>query len=380
MKINLHALSPVHIGSGVEYQGNAEYLYFQDERVIVLADEQKVLTIIGEENIPIWINYIEGRQEDFLNYLRQRKPDVKASDIGRRIIPLQGNQAPYFTNTLREQMHGGMGEAYIPGTSIKGAIRTAIFAKSLMDRYEKTGIKKEKLPIQYKMNNPFQVKDYLLQKEVFGKNPNSDWMRMLQVGDCYFSAGTHAAFAETLNEYNNQRYEIKHEVRQLIEFLPKGTSASFVMRVPDKHLERIHEFNPRLFPAATRELSLAGIFQTVNRHSLRLLDSELEFFEDADLPPEMAGLLDFLNFLRAEAAAYSENECLLRLGFGTGYRSMTGDWVKELVFDDDLYDDIATVTRRTARYNSFPLPKSRKIMFDGELPGFVKLTLQNQNS
>jgi len=377
MKINLRILSPVHVGSGVEFQGNAEYLYFDKERIIALADEQKVLKIIGKENIPIWINYIEGREENFLDYLRQRKPDIQPSDIARRGISFQGNQAPYFSNNLREQIHGGIGKPYIPGSSLKGAIRTALFAVTLMNKYREKGIPEEKLGTQF--NKKLKINDKPLQQEVFGRNPNSDWLRMLQVGDCYFPSETHAGFAETLNEYNNQRYDIKHNVRQLIEYLPEGSEASFPMRIPEKHMERIHEKNPRLFSDSTRRLSLTGIFQTIQKHTLRLLDNEIEFFAEAELPPEAMELMDFLHAFRKEAAICSEHECLLRLGFGTGYRTMTGDWVKDLVFDDDLYDDIATVTRRTARYNSFPLPKSRKMMFDGVLPGFVKLTLQNQD-
>jgi hypothetical protein len=52
---------------------------------------------------------------------------------------------------------------------------------------------------------------------------------------------------------------------------------------------------------------------------------------------------------------------------------MTGNWVKELVLDDDLYDEIDAAARRTTRYIGLPLPKSRKVMFDGQFLGYVKL-------
>lgn len=377
MKIKLETLSPVHIGSGIQYQGNAEYLYFEKEGKVVVADEAKILDIIDTENIHIWVGYIEDREnkKNFLEYLHQRKPDIRPEDVARRIIPLKGNRAPYFTNTLREQIHGGMGVPYLPGSSLKGAIRTALFADYLMKNYKEQDIPEGKLGTVHKFSGKFNIGDKPLQQEVFGRDPNSDWLRMLQVGDCYFQNGTLAAFAETLNEKGaNQRYEIKGDVRQLIEYIPAGKNTEFQINIPEKHRDLILRKEPQLFKSVARQLAAPWLCKLVQAHSLRLLQNEIEFFADADLPNEADQLNDFMQELLDDAKKFEENTCLLRLGFGTGYRNMTGDWVKDLVHDDDLYDDIATATRRNSRYNGMPLPKSRKIMFDGVLPGYVKLT------
>jgi CRISPR type III-A-associated RAMP protein Csm5 len=379
MEIKLETLTPLHIGSGIQYQGNAEYLYFDKEKAVVVADEAKILDIIGTENIHIWVGYIEDREnkKNFLEYLRQRKPNLRPEDVARRVIPMKGSRAPYFTNTLREQIHGGMGAPYLPGSSLKGAIRTALFADYLLKNYKEKGVPEGKLGTVHKFSGKFNVGDRPLQQEVFGRDPNSDWLRMLQVGDCSFSTGTHAAFAETLNEKGaEQRYEIKGEVRQLMEYIPAGVNADFQINIPGKHRELILRKDPQLFNSAVRQLEYPWLCKLLHQHALRLLRSEIAFFEDADLPDEAAGLPDFMQELEAQARTFSENTCLLRVGFGTGYRNMTGDWVKDLVLDDGLYDDIATATRRTPRYNGMPLPKSRKIMFDGVLPGYVKLTFK----
>lgn len=377
MKIGLELISPVHIGSGVQYQGNAEYIYFADEKVLALVEESKVLDIIGIENIHIWVSYIENREGSFLDYLRQRQPSLKPEDIAKRLITLKGGQTPYFTNTLREQIHGGFSKPYIPGSSIKGAIRTAIFANTLKNSYKDKELSKQKVGKFDHYKNKFIINDKPLQKEVFGQNPNSDWLRMLQVGDCYFPTQTHATFAETLNERGEQQYEIKSEVRQLIEYIPAEVTAEFPLTIPQKQFDQITKALPNLFPPPASQLNYNWLCQTIHKHTLRLLDNEIYFFEDAALPSEAEGLLDFLSDLKRAALAFSDNQCLLRLGFGTGYRNMTGDWVQDLVTDDDLFDDIATSVRRTSRYNGMPLPKSRKIMFDGVMPGFVKLTFTN---
>jgi CRISPR-associated protein Csm5 len=380
INVEINIISKIHVGSGIQYKGNSEYFFFENENKIVIIDESKILSIIGIENVHIWISYIEGKQDNtnFMEYLRKRKPDIIPSDVATRIIPLKGDKVPNFSNTLREQIHSGIGLPYIPGSSIKGAIRTALFSDELLKKYRGKGIPEAKLGFYDQRQSRTNFNDRPLQREIFGIDPNSDWLRLLQVGDCYFKAGeTHAAFSETLNERNWPKYEIKEEVRQLIEYLPKGSKSEFALNIPEKHRDLIFNKRPDLFNPMSYSLSISSLFKTVHQHSLRLLNSEIDFFEGTDLPKSKSELLAFLEELRDEAARYKDNECLLRLGFGTGYRNMTGDWVKELITDDYLYDDIAAFSRRTARYNGMPLPKSRKIMFDGEFMGYVKLTALN---
>lgn len=381
MKVTLETISPVHVGSGIQYQGNAEYLYFDKQATLAVIDESKILDIIGTENIQIWVDYIEGQEhkKSFLEYLQHRKPDIQAQDIARRVIPLRGRQAPYFTNTLREQIHGGIECPYLPGSSIKGAIRTAIFSSLLMRKYQSVGLRDNQLGEKHRYSGKFIIGDKQLQAELFGKNPNSDWLRMLQVGDCYFQPGsTQAAFAETLNERGgDQQYEIKNDVRQLIEYIPAERQAEFQINIPEAQKKLIKKLMPELFASTVNSLDYKWLFSTIHQHSLRLLKNEIEFFEDADLPETSEELPAMMKKTLQQAQQYPENTCILRLGFGTGYRNMTGDWVKDLVLDDDVYDDIATATRRTSRYNAMPLPKSRKVMFDGLFMGYVKLTIQN---
>jgi CRISPR-associated protein Csm5 len=375
MNITLKTLTPIHIGSGTQYQGNAEYIYFEQEKVLVVVDEAKILDIIGTENIHIWVSYIENpeKQESFLDYLRVRIPNIKPSDIAKRILPLKVTKMPYFTNTLREQIHSGTGKAYIPGSSLKGAIRTVLFAQNIFQRYEKSGVPNDKLGSVHRFNNKFIIGDKQLQKDTFGNDPNSDWLRMLQIGDCYFSTGTSVAFAETLNERREYQYEVKQDVRQLIEYIPTGTSSDFQLMIPDNHIQLIQRKMPELFKSGVQQLNYSTLCKSIHQHALRLLQNEINFFKDANLPREMDGLLDFMKELHADASKFEADTCLLRLGFGSGYLNMTGNWVADLVHDDDMFDDIATAVRRTPRYNGLPLPKSRKVMFDGILPGFVKL-------
>ena len=130
MTIKLETLTPVHIGSGIELQGNSEYLIFNEERQAVLIDTKKVLKIIGEERIDQWIAVIE-KQESLLQLLKQRKTGLTSADVAQRAMQIKNQIGD--KKTMREQMHTGAGQPLLPGTSLKGAIRTAAFATLLFE-------------------------------------------------------------------------------------------------------------------------------------------------------------------------------------------------------------------------------------------------------
>ena len=370
-KITVETLTPVHIGSGRMISGNAEYLYFPLENALVLIDETKILELIGTAQLDIWVQYIEEPTESFLDYLYQRKPDLRPPDVAKRIIPLRG-RIPKFHQTLREQMHDGFGRPYIPGSSLKGAIRTALFTSEIRKRYQPESIPQFRLGGKNKKGQ-FQFKDQTLQKEVFGNDPNHDWLRLLRISDCYFDAVTHATFSETLNEGRQMHYHLKQSVSQLTEYIPAGAHTTGTLHIQEA-LQQLAARRRYFLPQANT-LSYDWLFEQLRTHTTRLLNDELDFFEDAKLPLDCDMLPDHLTEIRAQCKNLQPNEAIIRLGFGTGYRNMTGNWTKELLTDAQ-YDELSDAVRHP-RYQSLPLPKSRKVVREGEPLGFIKLTLNN---
>ncbi len=372
-KITVETLTPVHIGSGRMISGNAEYLYFPAENVLVLVDEVKILKLIGKEQLDIWVQYIEEPTESFLDYLYQRKPDLRPPDVAKRIIPLRG-RIPKFHQTLREQMHDGFSRPYIPGSSLKGAIRTALFTSEILKRYEQEEeIPKHKLGKENFKRNRFEFNDQTLQKEVFGSDPNHDWLRLLRISDCYFDTATHATFSETLNEGRQMHYHLKQSVTQLTEYIPAGAHTTGTLHIQEA-LQQLAAKRRYFLPQASK-LSYDWLFEQLRVHTIQLLEDELDFFDEAELPRDCDMLLDHLMEIRAQCKNLQPNEAIIRLGFGTGYRNMTGNWTKELLTDTQ-YDELSNAIRGK-RYQDLPLPKSRKVMREGEPLGFIKLTLNN---
>ena len=59
MNISLTTLTPVHIGTGRDLQGSTEYLWFDQNNEAVVLDDEKVLNILGEEQMSQWIACID---------------------------------------------------------------------------------------------------------------------------------------------------------------------------------------------------------------------------------------------------------------------------------------------------------------------------------
>ena len=366
-KATIELITPVHIGSGKVIQGNAEYLHFSKEQALVIVNEKKVLEVIGVDQLPIWLGYIENPNSSFLEYLRQRKPNIQPSDIATRVIALKGNKRPMPANTLRAQMHTGMGVPYLPGSSIKGALRTVFFAEMVLNTHADgidTGV----------MKNPrksFQFKDQQMAQYAFGKDPNHDWFRLLQVSDFHFKTTTHASFSETLNEYGEKNYELKDSVKQLIEYIPaEAISTTGSIKLNTTLQERARSKN--IFNGKGSNFSMQNLVDQVNAHTLRLINRELKFFEGSDFPPAGELFYEELQRISTLFSSLSTNECILRVGFGTGYRTMTGDWLE--ILNDEQYVDLSDAIRGR-KYEDYPLPKSRKIVLGGIPLGFIKLTL-----
>ena len=79
------------------------------------------------------------------------------------------------------------------------------------------------------------------------------------------------------------------------------------------------------------------------------------------------------------------NQCVIRVGFGTGYLNMTGGWTQEqwrhipgVDYQKEM-NDLAEGVRRNSRYNGMALPKSRKMALCGVPLGYLKLTVFSES-
>ncbi|RIV25582.1 type III-A CRISPR-associated RAMP protein Csm5 [Fibrisoma montanum] len=390
----IETLTPLHIGSGRLLQGNTEYLYFANHSTVSVVDERKVLSIIGEENLDKWIDII-GRGDDLLDYLVKRKPNITPADTSKRIVRVEGKRSPGGNQTIREQIFSGNGQPMLPGSSLKGAIRTAIFNALVRQNpgaAQRINDFKEIKEFQdFKSGQSKRTVKYrggTLEKKYTGPDPNHDVFRLLRIGDAHFNE-TVCLLSETLNEKGDGTFEMKNDphdkVEQFIECIPAGAETLFRVQIPSELKARLNEIKYRdtasKIPHRER-MEWTNILADININTKRLIQNELNRYQSQHLPD---GALEYLDSLKGMMTGLHNNQCVIRVGFGTGYLNMTGGWAEQLWRDVANIDfkkemaDLAEGVRRNARYNSFALPKSRKMALGGIPLGFLKLTVFSES-
>ncbi len=370
--LKLKTLTPVHVGTGIDFQGNVEYLWFSNERQAVVLDDEKALDIIGEENIGHWVSCIE-KGEPLLTLLQQRRAGLRPEMVARRILR-HGAGAIEAQKVLREQLHSANGSPLLPGSSLKGALRTAVWAEQIFQQPE---LVKEPANLgetrtdRRSGKEHFEFKDSALSQKIFGKDPNHDVFRLWQIGDAMFQQPTAIYRTEVVNFYRDE-YDIKKEITQQIEAIPAGAETQTRWNYNDLLEKRAGESN--LLNRTAEALPPERLFPAVNKHTKRLLENEIKFWkEDAHLPLVLGTYADDLERMLAEVNACDAQSFVMRLGWGTGFRTMTGDWHINMT-DDDYYDLVAAL--RPTHDETVQYPKTTRMVAGGTPLGFIKLTLQ----
>lgn len=384
--VKIQTLTPLHIGNGQKLQGNFEYLYFGSERKVVVIDETKVLNIIGRQFLDSWVNLIDNKG-DLLEYLQQRKPGLLPEDAALRVLPMQG--APMTTNKenmlpeIREQIFAGNGKALLPGSSLKGAIRTAWLAKEVLE--DSSGFAKNLGNLQREFRGMVQFSDQKIQQKYIGKNPNQDLLRWLRVGDVYFDH-TECMLSQGLNQHGTE-YKLKSEIKQYLEVIPEGSlgvgqinigNTQRQAQTTDQQNLKKH-FDGYFRNNALDKINLRDIFQAINQHTLHLVNKELQLWQNRSLPDYTSDFLETLKEIQTQIQQLNLNfdphkpSCIVRVGFGVGYNGITGGWQKEMLDDDD-YQKLKT-SLRDKKYGEMEFPKSRRMLHEGAPLGFIKLSV-----
>ncbi len=137
--LKLSAVTALHVGSGVKYS-KKEYIYDERERRVTLIDMKKVMGWLVRQNNPALIDAFESfmlsRQDNDLRAFLQRirVPEQKIKEA--RIYSLSSGDAFVGGGNKRDLCafsRDERGRPYIPGSSLKGALRTALLVRALLD-------------------------------------------------------------------------------------------------------------------------------------------------------------------------------------------------------------------------------------------------------
>lgn len=140
----LYTLAPVHIGSGVKVtskesiQENGEYYFPEMDKLYLFLEENK------SDSLPAFEQYLldsgnktnkrKSRLIDFLNDQKISERDFGGFKVKQNCLVDRLNEVSLF-------VRDGLGKRYIPGSSLKGAIRTILESEYFRGRQIPWGAK-----------------------------------------------------------------------------------------------------------------------------------------------------------------------------------------------------------------------------------------------
>ncbi len=370
-KIQIETITPVHIGSGQKLYENLDYLYDEKAQKIYIIDPQKVYHYIGENNIDRWVDAIED-STNIVNLIKGISGSISPKEIASREIPVVGK---LYQKEIKSNIRNGMGKPYIPGSSLKGALRTLIVRKSIAGK--DTHVLK-KLDECFESDKP---KDAPLLDYLFNKTQNN-LMKFLRIYDAHFE-NTQIYSVQIANKHGSEwKYQIKGRpnVMQPIECISPKQSYLVDLQTPNeitayKYLKNNELLLKGNYPDNVNVFSkienTETFLQIMHDQTIKICKKDYEQL-DKNRDSTIEKYLDKLNDLIHKMNNKKPNEFYIRVGFGLGYIGMTGGWL-DFSFIENKSDKIKKIDPR-AHYKDI-YPKTRRYLSDGTPLGFVKFTL-----
>ena len=374
-KIIIETLSPIHIGSGDLLQNNTDFVVSKHgkESYIYVTEEAKILELIGSEHIDNWLLSIE-KKESTVDLVKRYAPKSSPADYSQRQISSYAADIK-ANETLKEAIHNGQGLPYIPGSSIKGAIRTAILTSLvdiIQDREDKI-IQTRNGQAIIRRGNKLLYADKI-EKELFGRDPNNDIFRFIRVGDAYFDKDSTIA-TRMINLNITRKDELVDKSKpQLIEAIGSSETSTFSLNVTADYYKWVKSKFPTLGNLPAKLQSVSGLFSLINMHTQKLIEDEIEYWKNVEKTGAEYYIETLEDLLEEVKECRNESSCVLRIGHGSGWRFITGAWTEQL---SNFKTDVINAARpQNYRYSEYDFPKTRRVDEDSYVLGFVKLTME----
>lgn len=367
MKCKIETLTPCHIGSEGKLIKDIDFVA-SNGRIGVISPE-KIYALLGDGGIDMWCNAIE-RRESIWDVIKTQKPNACLEDICSRTMDTYGS----ICNELGEQMASN-GVPYIPGSSIKGAIVSAIVGECSQDIELPSTIRKK--------NNIIAEQVLVKPTKRNGKvvyNPQNSNLRFLRIGDAYFNGAMTTAIQCISLNLRMRGSIIDNKATMLVECIDMDCETTFDLQLLTDYHTKCGNVVPPLPKALRSEVDL---FNAINHHTCRLLEAEKEFwykqkdleYYHIDTDREQEALNNYIKYIDAVLdhckCCTQGKAAVLRIGYGSGWNFMTGGWLNE---DNKRWDDIVDIARPKIKdsYSQYDFPKTRRI---GYSPfGFVKIS------
>lgn len=345
-KLTLRTLSPVHIGTGDEWRlgfdfvlANGQTWVFNEDAVLTAKESQ--LKPDARGHYPLPGSLLTEKDLDnpnlFRYVLRGQPPSVKAD----------ARMKPFIKDPFDRP--------YIPGSSLKGAFRTALawtgWNEMRMPRLRREDIGRNRSWA----GNP-------LEKKIFGGDPNHDLLRALQISDLHGpqkpGEGLAALKAQVLTQSAAQSPIGLEALVGEVEFHGSLTIDDALFKPMAAKLG-----------FSDRKRWLDELLPRAQKHSRARLQKLASWFENVQPPaPSAERIARFYRDLLA--VPLGPKQAILQIGWGAGWDGKTF-WT-HLQQDEHLFERLVSefhldkAGRRSKRRPGDPFPTSRRVAMSGK--------------
>lgn len=345
---DVEVLSPLHIGTGKPLQRGYDYTVYKNRTWRI--DEDALFQEVYARS--------QGNQQAFNRLLQARpaeeliEPDDYSAhpEFFRYDMPGQPKAASQGAE-LRECLKDSQDRPYLPGSSLKGALRTVL--AWAIARSEKLEISRSQLG----NNRAWAAQP--LERAIFGSDPNHDLLRALHVGDSS-PAGKAALMLANVQVVAGNRYQSPIEV----EALQPGAHVALTLTL-DEHL-LAEKIALRLGWSQRGQYLRKVALHGRNWAGVRI---RVELAHCAGRK-EMARVVEFYQRLeRLRGQLKGSNDFLLQISWGGGWGAKTlGDLISANPNQMEQIIGDYRLSKSRERQPGDAFPRSRRIYFDRSGP------------
>ena len=349
LDVRLQTITPVHIGTGNTLMKDYDFIDEAGQTRRINVDQ--LLTDVWDEslsrraNVPKPAELLKGASpEELVRYTAYvAQGVVRASASGSQ---------------LQEQLKNTEFEPYIPGSSLKGALRTALGWAGWPEVMTKPLDPERHFGRTPKFAGQF-IEDVLFRpNKDRSDGPNKDVMRALQVGDMHVTRFNKGYLICNVQVASSGKYDSPIEVEALSD------EARF------RGQWTLHEdlFEASVLGLAERKIWLDDIAARVNQHSIAQLNWLRTHFADSRLDGSREQVA-FCEQLIGTINSLQPNQCVLRLGWGGGWDNKTfSSRLSEApasdltIFERDVIRKYNVYRGKRQRTPGDPFPTTRRVI------------------
>jgi CRISPR type III-A-associated RAMP protein Csm5 len=226
---------------------------------------------------------------------------------------------------LRSFIKDGYGKPYIPGSSLKGALHTALWTGLGRDNIVSATRGYKKFSDEIKRLPGSSHEHFMRPVQVSDSHPVAfDGLMVCEVKFFNLKSSTSAGWKNFASSRRETVTDYKSAAGLYVEALKSGTKTCMQFSMDDFLLkEAVWRLGKIKRHSGLKDFS--SLARQINQHSLHILRRELEFFARF---PEGAEVARFYRDLGSKIQAVAdEGGFVTRMAWGSGWRGMTGDWL-----------------------------------------------------